>query len=84
MPSHPTMGILQRALRKAAEETGNQDFARQAEKIEARSAAPLSDERTVLQPMDYAAITEALDNPSQATERLKAAVLRHGKTIISR
>ncbi|WP_323013499.1 DUF1778 domain-containing protein [Devosia sp.] len=83
MPSHPTMGILQRALRKAAEETGNQDFARQADEIEAR-ATPLSDERTVLQPMDRAAITEALDNPPQATERLKAAVERHGKTIISR
>ena len=83
MPSHPTMGILQRALRKATEETGNQDFARQAERIEAR-AALLSDERTVLKPMDHAAITEALDNPSEATERLKAAVLRHWKTIISR
>ncbi|MEO5805071.1 DUF1778 domain-containing protein [Devosia sp.] len=83
MPRPPAMGILQKALRKAAEETGNQEFARQADAIEARIAAAPADDRTVLQPMDHVAVTEALDNPPQANERLKAAFVRHGKTIIS-
>lgn len=84
MPHQAVMGMLRKALRKAAEETGNQEFARQTDAIEARIAAAPADDRTVLQPMDHAAVTEALDNPPQANKRLKAAFVRHGKTIISR
>lgn len=84
MPRYPVMGILQKALLKAAEETGNQEFARQANAIEARTAAPPADDPTVLQAIDHAAVTAALDSPPQANERLKAAFLRHGKTINSR
>jgi uncharacterized protein (DUF1778 family) len=41
-------------------------------------------ERTVLQPVDHAAFFAALDNPPEATDRLKAAFERHRKTIVSR
>lgn len=41
-------------------------------------------ERTVLQPIDHAAFFEALDNPPEPTERLKAAAERHRTTIISK
>ena len=41
-------------------------------------------ERTVLQPVDHAAFFAALDNPPEATDRLKAAFERHRTTIISK
>lgn len=40
-------------------------------------------ERTVLQPVDHAAFFTALDNPPEATDRLKAAFERHRTTIVS-
>jgi len=40
-------------------------------------------ERTVLQPVDHAAFFAALDNPPEATDRLKAAFERHRTTIVS-
>ncbi|OCW57771.1 DUF1778 domain-containing protein [Hoeflea olei] len=41
-------------------------------------------ERTVLQPVDHAAFFTALDNPPEATDRLKAAFARHRTTIASK
>ncbi|MGC1301988.1 MAG: DUF1778 domain-containing protein [Caulobacteraceae bacterium] len=41
-------------------------------------------ERTVLQPVDHAAFFAALDQPPPASEKLKAAVARHRKTVESR
>ena len=41
-------------------------------------------ERTVLQPVDHAAFFSALDNPPEATDRLKAAFERHRTTIVSK
>ena len=41
-------------------------------------------ERTVLQPVDHAAFFAALDNPPEATDRLKAAFERHRTTIDSK
>ena len=41
-------------------------------------------ERTALQPVDHAAFFAALDNPPEATDRLKAAFERHRRTIISK
>ncbi|NMA98365.1 MAG: DUF1778 domain-containing protein [Phyllobacteriaceae bacterium] len=41
-------------------------------------------ERTVLQPVDHAAFFSALDNPPEATDRLKAAFERHRTTTVSK
>lgn len=41
-------------------------------------------ERTLLQPGDHAAFFAVLDNPPQATERLKTAFERHRTTINSK
>jgi uncharacterized protein (DUF1778 family) len=41
-------------------------------------------ERTVLRPVDHAALFAALDDPRPATERLRAALDRHRGTIASR
>ena len=41
-------------------------------------------ERTTLQPVDHQAFFAALDAPSAATDRLRAAFARHRETITSR
>lgn len=41
-------------------------------------------ERTVLQPVDHAVFFAALDDPPEATDRLKAAFERHRTTIVSK
>lgn len=41
-------------------------------------------ERTILQPVDHAALFAALDNPPAATDRLQEAFNRHRKTVVSR
>ncbi len=41
-------------------------------------------ERTSLQPADYAAFFEALDNPPAPTAKLRAAFARHRQTIDSK
>lgn len=41
-------------------------------------------ERTILQAADHEAFFAALDNPPEATDRLKAAFERHRTTIASR
>ncbi|GGF47717.1 hypothetical protein GCM10011321_42570 [Youhaiella tibetensis] len=41
-------------------------------------------ERTVLEPVDHAAFFSALDNPPQATPKLREALVRHQKRVLSR
>lgn len=41
-------------------------------------------ERTVLLPVDHAAFFAALDQPPPPTDKLRAAVARHRKTVASR
>lgn len=41
-------------------------------------------ERTTLQPIDYKTFFAALDNPAAPTEKLRAAFIRHGETIVSK
>jgi uncharacterized protein (DUF1778 family) len=41
-------------------------------------------ERTFLQPADHAAFFDALDNPPEPTDRLKAAFKRHRETVVSK
>jgi uncharacterized protein (DUF1778 family) len=41
-------------------------------------------ERTLLQPEDHAAFFEALDNPSPPTDKLRAALARHARTVTSK
>lgn len=41
-------------------------------------------ERTILQPVDHAALFAALDAPPAPTEKLRAAFVRHRNTIVSR
>ncbi|WP_161992779.1 DUF1778 domain-containing protein [Aureimonas leprariae] len=41
-------------------------------------------ERTVLQTVDHAAFFEAIDNPPEPTDRLRAAFARHRETVQSK
>ena len=41
-------------------------------------------ERTLLRPVDHAAFFEAIDQPPEPTDRLRAAFARHDETIASK
>jgi uncharacterized protein (DUF1778 family) len=41
-------------------------------------------EMTTLKPVDHQSFFDALDNPPAPTEQLKAALQRHGETVVSK